>query len=204
MFVKTSHLAPRAPDIKRRIARFFCGSPVGPLMEVTIVESIIVAHSKTQISTGLRTCGSQQPAPDVALFQDGRHLDRPPFGRADEIQIVVRASKTDAEGEKERPRHVICSGAMPLSHDRFFANVTWQPGHAPKCGRLHRRKCPGAYPSLASAMWDSTRTSLRPGADGIQMHLLAYLWTSRKASSSTAARMAATDMTPVRGFPNAH
>ena len=56
----------------------------------------------------------------------------------------------------------------------------------------------------ASAMWAGGSDSyvLRSWGRWNSNEFLAYLWTSRKASSSTAARVALADMTPVKGFPS--
>ena len=170
-------------------------------------------------------------AKDVALFRGGKQLHHPSFEQADEVQIVVRASKTDPEGETAT-RNLYRSGAEvcpvlatarymsllwqefgePTPTSKFFPHLTRQDiqevlqtvaaslGEEPQAYTPHSLRFGGA-----SAMWAGGFDSyvLRAWGRWNSDAFLAYLWTSRKASANTAARMAAADMTPVRGFPSA-
>ena len=168
---------------------------------------------------------------DVALFCGGKQLRHPFFEQADEVQIVVRASKTDPEGETAT-RNLYRSGGEvcpvlatarymvllwkefgePAPTSKFFPHLSRQDiqevlqtvaaalGEEPQAYTPHSLRFGGA-----SAMWAGGFDSyvLRAWGRWNSDAFLAYLWTSRKASANTAARMAAADMTPVRGFPSA-
>ncbi|CAE7269293.1 ESS1 [Symbiodinium sp. CCMP2592] len=166
---------------------------------------------------------------DVKLYSRGEFLARPPFSGADEVQIVVRASKTDPEGESAtrnlfRSDAAVCpvlatieflelkwSEATPHPEERFFGDLTRQDiqtalqtvaaslGEEVQAYTPHSLRFGGA-----SAMWAGGMDSyvLRTWGRWNSDAFLAYLWTSRKASANTAACMARADMTPVKGFPN--
>ena len=76
----------------------------------------------------------------MTLYKNGELLSRPPFLEADEVQLVVRASKTDPEGETAT-RNLFRSGAEvcpvaaaaeylehlePLPGEMFLAHITRQ------------------------------------------------------------------------------
>ena len=168
---------------------------------------------------------------DVALFREGVPLQRPAFDQADEVQLVVRASKTDPEGETAT-RNLFKSGAevcpvaatasylqflwdklgTPEPHAKFFPHLTRQDlqevlqtvaaslGEDPQSYTPHSLRFGGA-----SATWSGGFDAyvLRAWGRRNSDAFLAYLWTSRKASATTAARMAVADTTPVNGFPSA-
>ncbi|CAE7534189.1 unnamed protein product [Symbiodinium sp. CCMP2592] len=166
---------------------------------------------------------------DVKLYSRGEFLARPPFRGADEVQIVVRASKTDPEGESAtrnlfRSDAAVCpvlatieflelrwSEATPHPEEKFFGELTRQDiqtalqtiaaslGEEAQAYTPHSLRFGGA-----SAMWAGGMDSyvLRTWGRWNSDAFLAYLWTSRKASANTAACMARADMTPVKGFPN--
>ncbi|CAE7545983.1 unnamed protein product [Symbiodinium sp. CCMP2592] len=116
---------------------------------------------------------------DVKLYSRGEFLARPPFSGADEVQIVVRASKTDPEGESAtrnlfRSDAAVCpvlatieflelkwSEATPHQEERFF-------------GELTRQDIQTALQTVAASLGE-------------------------EASANTAACMARADMTPVKG-----
>ena len=167
---------------------------------------------------------------DVTLYSQGRPLSQPPFAEADEIQIVVRASKTDPEGETAT-RNLFRSGAevCPVTPS-LPPSSTWSFDGEMKhrnLGRgffatVTRQDIQAALQTVAASLGENAQAytphSLRFGgasamwAGGFESHVLrtwgrwnsdaflAYLWTSRKASLNTAARMATADMTPVKGF----
>ena len=65
---------------------------------------------------------------DVTLYKNGRLLPRPPFLEADEVQLVVRASKADPEGETAtrnlfrnvpRPHHSARHTGRAANHSGF-------------------------------------------------------------------------------------
>ena len=166
---------------------------------------------------------------DVTLYRRGELLSRPPFGEADEVQIVVRASKTDPEGESAT-RNLFRSNAevCPVLATIEFSELKWQaaPPHPEErfFGAVSRQDIQTALQTIAASLGEDAQAytphSLRFGgasamwAGGMDSYVLrtwgrwnsdaflAYLWTSRKASVNTAARMACADMTPVKGFPN--
>ena len=106
----------------------------------------------------------------------------------------------------------IVGGTNPRPIAKFFPHLTRQDlqevlqtiaaslGEEPQSYTPHSLRFGGA-----SAMWSGGFDSyvLRTWGRWNSDAFLAYLWTSRKAPANTAARMAAADMTPVRGFPSA-
>ena len=170
-------------------------------------------------------------AKDVALFHKGRQVHHPYFDQADEVQVVVRASKTDPEGETAT-RNLYRSGAevCPVLSTARYLSLLWQQSGEPSptakfFPHLTRQDLQEVLQTIAASLGEEPQSytphSLRFGgasamwAGGFDSYVLrtwgrwnsdaflAYLWTSRKASANTAARMAAADMTPVRGFPSA-
>ena len=64
---------------------------------------------------------------DVALFREGKQLRYPAFRQADEVQIVVRASKTDPEGETAT-RNLYKSGSevCPVLATARYMTLLWE------------------------------------------------------------------------------
>ena len=71
-------------------------------------------------------------AKDVALFHKGRQVHHPYFDQADEVQVVVRASKTDPEGETAT-RNLYRSGAevCPVLSTARYLSLLWQQSGEP-------------------------------------------------------------------------
>ncbi|CAE6970953.1 L96 [Symbiodinium sp. CCMP2592] len=108
---------------------------------------------------------------DVKLYSRGEFLARPPFSGADEVQIVVRASKTDPEGESAT-RNLFRSDAAvrPVLATIEFLELKWSE----------------ATPHPEERFFgDLTRQDIQTAL--------------QTASANTAACMARADMTPVKG-----
>ncbi|CAE7671760.1 ESS1 [Symbiodinium sp. CCMP2592] len=84
---------------------------------------------------------------DVKLYSRGEFLARPPFSGADEVQIVVRASKTDPEGESAT-RNFISQrcGRLPCVGDHRVSGTQMVRSHAASGGKILRRTYKAGHP----------------------------------------------------------
>ena len=153
----------------------------------------------------------------MTLYKNGELLSRPSFLEADEAQLVVRGSKTDPEGETATG-NLFRSGAevCPVAAATEYLELLWKereplPGEM-FLAHITRQDIQGVLQTIAASLGEDAQAytphSLRFGgasamwAGGFDSYILrswgrwnsdaflADLWTSRKASSSTAARMA--------------
>ena len=95
---------------------------------------------------------------DVTLYKNGRLLSRPPFLEADEVQLVVRASKTDPEGETAT-RNLFRSGAevCPVVATAEYLELLWKekeplPGEM-FLAHITRQGLPGRHHLLRRRAW---------------------------------------------------